>query len=58
MTEVLVEPVVTLLHEKDRDRAMRVLEKTEKECLISNSIKSKVIMNPVLEVEESQTVDK
>ncbi|HEY5692255.1 MAG TPA: OsmC family protein [Cyclobacteriaceae bacterium] len=58
MTEILVEPVVTLIHEKDRDRAIRVLEKTEKECLISNSIKSRVIINPVLEVEHSQPIDK
>ena len=57
MSEILVEPVVTLLHEKDRDRALRVLEKTEKECLISNSIKSKVIMNPQLVVEESQSIE-
>jgi organic hydroperoxide reductase OsmC/OhrA len=58
MTEVVVEPRVTLLHEKDRDRALRVLEKTERECLISNSIKSRVIMNPILEVEQSQPIDK
>lgn len=50
MTEVSVEPQVTLLHEKDRDRALRVLEKTEKHCLISNSIKSRVIMNPDISV--------
>lgn len=50
MTEVLVEPRVALLLDKDRDRALRVLEKTEKHCLISNSIKSKVIMKPILSV--------
>ncbi len=51
MTEVLVEPLVTLHDEKDRDRALRILEKTEKQCLISNSIKSKVNMEPTVEVE-------
>ncbi len=57
MTEVTVTPTVTLLHEKDRDKALRVLEKTERACLISNSIKSRVVMNPVLLVEQSQSVE-
>lgn len=48
MTEVSVEVQVTLLHEKDRERALRVLDKTEKNCLITNSIKTKVILNPIL----------
>lgn len=58
MTEVTVEPHVTLRHEKDRERAMRVLEKTEKECLISNSIKSKVVMNPVFIIENQNSTIK
>jgi len=49
MTEVLIEPVLIIMDEKDRERAMRVLTKTEENCLITNSIKSKVIMNPVIE---------
>ncbi|HCM75532.1 MAG TPA: osmotically inducible protein OsmC [Cytophagales bacterium] len=50
MTEVAITPQVSLLHEKDRDRALRVLDKTEKNCLITNSIKSKVIMSPEITV--------
>jgi organic hydroperoxide reductase OsmC/OhrA len=30
-------------HEKDRDRASRLLEKAEKTCLVVRSINSKVI---------------
>jgi len=45
MSEVVLEPVVTIRDEKDRDRAMRVLQKSELNCLISNSVKSKVTMN-------------
>lgn len=52
MTEVLLEPVVTLKDEKDRDRAIRVLEKSESNCLISNSIKAKVVMKPEVHVAE------
>lgn len=46
MTEVILEPTVTIAHEKDRERAGRVLAKAEAACLITNSIKSKVTMIP------------
>lgn len=50
MTEIILEPKVTIYNEKERSRAERVLEKSEKACLISNSIKSKVIMKSTIEV--------
>jgi peroxiredoxin-like protein len=46
MTEVLLEPVVTITDEAQRERAEKVLIKAEAACLISNSIKSKVSMQP------------
>ena len=53
MTEVVLKPVVTIANEKDRERAERVLQKSEVACLISNSIKSNVIMVPSIEVLET-----
>ena len=50
MTEIILEPVVTLTEEKDRDRALRILQRTESNCLISNSIKSKVSMKPTVKL--------
>jgi peroxiredoxin-like protein len=50
MTEVILEPTVTILDEKDRERAERVLIKAEAACLISNSIKSKITMIPHISV--------
>lgn len=50
MTEVLLYPAVTLLNETDRERALKVLTKTEAACLISNSITSKVSMTPSVTV--------
>lgn len=44
MTEIILEPTVTIGDEKDRERAERVLQKSEVACLISNSIKSKITM--------------
>lgn len=48
MTEVLLEPEVTVLREEDREKALKVLQKSEVACLISNSVKAKVSMNPVV----------
>ncbi len=48
VTEVLLEPTVTIADEKDRPKAERVLLKSEAACLISNSIKSKVIMKSTI----------
>ena len=44
MTEVILEPVVTIKNESDREKAERVLQKSEANCLISNSVKSKITM--------------
>lgn len=46
MTEVILEPVVTIKNEFDREKAERVLQKSEVNCLISNSVKSKIKMIP------------
>lgn len=50
MTEVLLQPKLEIVHEKDVDRAQRILEKSEHICLISNSIKSSVIMEPTIQI--------
>lgn len=58
MTEVLIEPVLTIADEKDRDRALRVLTKTEENCLITNSIRSRVIMTPTINIAGSSAEEK
>jgi peroxiredoxin-like protein len=50
MSEIELFPVVSIKDESQREKALRVLEKAETHCLISNSIKSKVVMNPVVKV--------
>lgn len=50
MTEVLLEPSVTIVNHKDREKAERVIRKSEAVCLISNSIKSRVIISPVIQI--------
>jgi len=48
MSEVILEPTVIINNEKDREKAERVLQKSEAACLISNSIKSKITMIPTI----------
>lgn len=48
ISEVELKPVVTIKKEEDRELAEKVLEKSEKACLISNSIRSKVTLTPTI----------
>ena len=52
MSEVLLEPVVTIAYESDREKAEKIIIKAEKACLISNSITSEIILKPNVIVEE------
>ena|SRR5437762_4976050 len=46
ISEITLSPVVSVKYEKDKEKATRLLEKSEAVCLISNSIKSKIILEP------------
>ena len=48
MTEVIIKPRLAIRHGKDLERAKRILQKAEHNCLISNSIKSTVRLEPEL----------
>lgn len=50
MTAVVLEPTLTIVHEEEREKALRVLEKSERACLISNSIKAIITMSPMVVV--------
>lgn len=51
MSEVVLKPVVIISNEDDREKALRVLHKSEAACLISNSVKSKITLEPEVKVE-------
>ncbi|WP_291097790.1 MULTISPECIES: OsmC family protein [unclassified Flavobacterium] len=53
MTEIILEPVLVITKESDKDRAERVLQKSEAACLISNSIKSKVTLIPTIKIADA-----
>eukprot|EP01041_Mallomonas_annulata_P040599 gene40599-64532_t len=48
ITTVLLKPVLVINDEHNAEKAMRVLEKTEKACLISNSIKANIKLDAVV----------
>jgi organic hydroperoxide reductase OsmC/OhrA len=50
MSEIILEPSVTIVNEIDREKAERILNKSEVACLISNSIRSKITMIPSIHV--------
>ncbi len=50
MSEVELTPKLVIKKEEDRERAERILTKSEAACLISNSIKSKIVFKPEIVV--------
>ena len=49
-THITVKPRLTVPAQADRDAALRCLEKAEHVCLITNSMNSEVVLEPVVEV--------
>jgi peroxiredoxin-like protein len=52
ISEIELRPVVTIKDESKKEKAIRLIEKSEAACLISNSMKSKRILTPTITVEE------
>ena len=49
-TEVVLSPHLLIAHEGDRERAMRVIEKAGKYCLVARSLTCPVRLEPVITV--------
>jgi len=52
ITEIQLRPVLQIKDEAKKDRALRILDKAEKACLISNSIKTIVRLDPKIVVKD------
>jgi peroxiredoxin-like protein len=50
MTEITLRPRLVVSRDRDVERAARILEKAEKHCLISNSIKTQTRLEPEIEI--------
>ncbi len=51
ISEITLSPVLTIYRESDRERAQRILEKSEAACLISNSVKSTILFRPEIKLQ-------
>src|SRR6266542_597291 len=56
MSEITLEPTITITDEKDRERTERVLQKSEATCLISNSVKSKITMITTIKMKTTNQI--
>lgn len=50
ISEIELHPVLTIANEADTEKAQRILQKSEAACLISNSVKSKIIFTPEIKI--------
>jgi uncharacterized OsmC-like protein len=52
ISEVTLKPILTIRDESSKEKAERVLLKSEAACLISNSVKSTIIFEPQVKIEK------
>ena len=52
ISEVVLSPVLTIAPDADKEKAIRILEKSEAACLISNSVKAKIVFKPEIKITE------
>jgi peroxiredoxin-like protein len=50
-TRVTIRPVLTIARDSDRERALRLIEKAERSCLVARSLRSEVIVEPTVLVQ-------
>jgi len=51
-TQFNLRPRLKIDLQKDRDRAIRLLEKAEKTCLVARSLNSRIVLKPEVLIEE------
>jgi peroxiredoxin-like protein len=57
ITKVIVQPMLTVAAGADRERATRLLEKAERACLISRSVKSQIELQPEILIQDPASVE-
>ena len=56
MTEITLRPTLVIGNARDFERANQILEKAEKHCLISNSIRSETKLEPEIRAADRESV--
>ena len=52
ITVVTLRPKLTINNARDEERAFRILQKAEQHCLIANSVKTQIRLEPVITVSD------
>jgi len=52
-TRIILKPKLAVAAESEREQAVRLLEKAERSCLVSRSLRSEVRMEPTIEILEA-----
>jgi len=52
VTEIILTPTLVIPSNQNEDEAKRVLEMSEKVCTISNSVKTKITLEPIINIEK------
>lgn len=55
ISEIVIKPKLTIKDEAQKERGIRLLEKSEERCLISNSMKTKVHLEPIVIINNNLT---
>ena len=53
ISEISLSPILTINSENEREKAEKILQKAETSCLISNSVKSKIVFLSEIKIEQS-----
>jgi peroxiredoxin-like protein len=58
-SRIILRPVLKIAREEGRERALRLLEKADKSCLVARSIKCSLDLKPEIKIEEElSTIEK
>jgi peroxiredoxin-like protein len=50
ISEIMLSPVLTIKNNAEKKKALKLLEKSETACLISNSVTSTIVFNPTINI--------
>ena len=50
ISEIVLSPILIVSIDADKEKALRILQKSEAACLISNSVKSSIVFQPEIRV--------
>ena len=55
-TRIVLRPRLAVIHEDDRDRAVKLLQKAERSCLVARSLQTEVTLEPLIVVQAADEI--